>query len=429
MLNLFELSALILSVTAAACWINAKTFKLPVAVGLMVVGLLVTGVVLLLDRMAPGLGVGGVYRGLEQQIDYPKVVLEFLLCYLLFAGAMNVNIAALARRAWAAGVLATLGTVITAVLAAGGFLGVCQLIGVDMPLSWALVFGALISPTDPIAVLAMTRRTDLEPELQAQLEGEALFNDGVAVVLFKAVLAYAVGQAAGGAAPDIVALSEHAAIEAFGGIALGLVIAVFAVLVLYAVHDWITELMVTLAAATAVYAVALHFELSGPLGVVAAGLLMSSNWARRALSEQASHHVRPFWHAVDEGMNAVLFFLVGVKAVELRLDVPALILLTAGPVIILVSRWIAVALPGSALPLIRRKATVKLYNVLTWAGVRGGLSMAMVLALPDIPARQAIFAAALGVVVFSIVVQSMTMEGLALKTGYGSAREHPEPTH
>lgn len=427
--NLFELAALILSVTAAACWVNARTFKLPVAVGLLVVGLALTAAVTALDAAFPALGVGATYRALQGQIDYPKLVLEFLLCYLLFAGAMNVNLGALARRGWAAGVLATLGVAITAGLAAAGFLGVSKLVGVDMPLSWALVFGALISPTDPIAVLAMTRRTDLEPLLQAQLEGEALFNDGVAVVLFKALLAYAIGQAAGGAAPDIVALAEHSAIEAAGGIAVGLVVAFGAILVLYAVRDWITELMVTLAAATAVYAIALHLELSGPLGVVAAGLTMSSGWARRALSEQAILHVRPFWHAVDEGMNAVLFFIVGVKAIELKLSPATLALLAAGPAIILISRWIAVALPGSALPLIGRKATLKLYNVLTWAGVRGGLSMAMVLALPDIPARQPIMAAALGVVTFSIVVQSMTMEKLALSTGYGSARTDPQPTH
>ncbi len=427
--GLFELAAVILTVTAAACWLNAKTFRLPVAVGLLVVGLMFSAVVWLADAVAPQLGVGALYRLLHGQIDYPKLVLDFLLCYLLFAGAMNVNLGALAQRAWAAGVLATVGTMITAVLAAGAFLGICRVIGVDMPLSWALVFGALISPTDPIAVLAMTRRTDLEPRLQAQLEGEALFNDGIAVVLFKALLAYAVGQAAGGAAPDIVALAEHAAIEAFGGIALGLTVALLATLVLYAVNDWITELLVTLATAMAVYAVALHLGLSGPLGVVAAGLLMSSGWARRALSESASHYVKPFWHAVDEGMNAVLFFLVGVKAVELRLDWAALVLLAAGPAIILAARWIAVALPGAALPLVGRKASMKLYNVLTWAGVRGGLSIAMVLSLPDIPARDAIFAAALGVVIFSLVVQSMTMEGLALKTGYGSPRTDPEPTH
>lgn len=426
-LNMFEMAALILSVTAAACWFNANVFKLPVAVGLLLVGLLVTAVVKVADAVMPSLGAGQTFQMLERQVDYPALVLNFMLAYLLFAGAMNVNLAALARRGWAAGILAVVGTVITAGLVAAAFLGVCRLIGVDMPLSWALVFGALISPTDPIAVLAMTKRTDLERHLQAQLEGEALFNDGVAVVLFKALLAFALGSAAGGGHTDIMELSQHALIEAFGGIGVGLAVAVAAVAILYVVEDWATETMITLATATLVYAVNLHFHLSGPLGVVVAGLVMGSKWAERGMSERSKHYIHPFWHVTDEAMNAVLFFLVGLKAFELGLTPAAAVLLVAGPVMVLIARWISVALPGSALPLIGKKATLKLYNVLTWAGVRGGLSVAMVLSLPDIPARQPIFAATLGVVIFSIVVQSMTMEKLALRTGYGTVRSDPEP--
>ena len=430
MLNLFEMAALILSVTAAASWVNARTLKLPVAVGLLVVGLALTVLAGALEAVAPGLGVGATYRALAGQIDFPALVLDFMLAYLLFAGAMNVNLAALARRGWAVAALATVGTVLSTGLIAAVFWGLCRLIGLDMPVSWALVFGALISPTDPVAVLAMTRRTDLEPHLQAQLEGEALFNDGVAVVLFKALLAYAVGQAAGsGGHTDILTLSGHAMVEAFGGIGLGLVAALLAGLILHAVNDWITETLITVATATVVYATALHFGLSGPLGVVAAGLVMASPWAKRSLSQHSREYIHPFWHVIDEGMNAVLFLLVGIKAIELRLDLWAVALLIGAPVIVLACRWITVALLGSALPLVRRKASLKLYNVLTWAGVRGGLSIAMVLLLPDIPERQMIFAAALGVVIFSIVVQSMTMERLALRTGYGSPRADAEPTY
>jgi CPA1 family monovalent cation:H+ antiporter len=300
-----------------------------------------------------------------------------------------------------------------------------------MPVTWALVFGALISPTDPIAVLAMTRRTDLEPQLQAQLEGEALFNDGVAVVLFKALLAYAVGQGVGdgAAAVDLNAIAHHALVEALGGMAVGLGMAAIAVLILYAVNDWITETLISVATATLVYAVNLHFALSGPLGVVVAGLLMGSAWANRGLSARARETIHPFWHVIDEGMNAVLFFLVGIKAIELEMEPAMVVLLLAGPVIILIARWVSVALPGSALPLIGKKASLKLYNVLTWAGVRGGLSIAMVLSLPDNPQKPLIFAASLGVVVFSIVVQSMTMERLAIGTGYGSPRSDNQPTH
>lgn len=426
----FEMAALVLSVTAAASWVNAMTLKLPVAVGLLVVGLGLTAVATCCDLLLPALGIGATIRALVVQIDFPALVLDFMLAYLLFAGAMNVNLAALIQRGWAVAALATIGTLLSTALIAAAFWGLCRLVGLDMPVSWALVFGALISPTDPIAVLAMTRRTDLEPHLQAQLEGEALFNDGVAVVLFKALLAYAVGQAAGsGGHTDVAALGGHAMIEAFGGIGLGLIAALLAGLILHAVNDWITETLITVATATVVYASALHFGLSGPLGVVAAGLVMASPWAKRSLSVHSREYIHPFWHVIDEGMNAVLFLLVGVTAIALHLNLQTVALLICAPVIVLACRWITVAAMGSALPLFRRKAPLKLYNVLTWAGVRGGLSIAMVLLLPEGPERQAIFAAALGVVIFSIVVQSMTMEKLALRTGYGSPRKDAEPTY
>lgn len=431
MLDLFELAALVLATTTIACWVNANTLKLPVAVGLLIVGLVVSIAVMLADLFSPSLGAGAAFRAIERQVDYPALVLNFMLGYLLFAGALNVNLGALAQRGWAVTGLALLGTVITTILIAAAFWGVCQLLTIEMPVSWALVFGALISPTDPIAVLAMTKRTDLEPRLQAQLEGEALFNDGVAVVLFKVLAAYAIGQTAGeaGGHSDLVMLAQHAVIESVGGIALGLAIAGVAVLILYAVHDWITETLITITAATLVYAVALHFELSGPLGVVAAGLLMGSDWANRALAPQARHYVQPFWHIVDEGMNAVLFFLVGIKAISLALSPTAPLLMAAGAAMVLAARWITVSVLGSTLLAAGNHIPMKLYNVLTWAGVRGGLSVALVLSLPDTPLRQPIFAATLGVVIFSIVVQSMTMEWLALRTGYGSAKADPEPTH
>lgn len=430
-LDPFEMTALILAATTLASWVNARTLKLPVAVGLLVVGLLLSACVGLADLAMPGVGIGALFGSIEQQIDFPYLVLNIMLAYLLFAGAMNVNVAALIGRGWAVAVLAVIGTVITTILIALAFWGICRPLGVDMPLSWALVFGALITPTDPIAVLAMTKRTDLEPGLQAQLEGEALFNDGVAVVLFKALLAYAVGTGAGGAAAhmDMALLAQHAAIEAFGGIALGLAAAVIAVWIMAAVDDWITETLITFATATLVYAVALNLGLSGPLGVVAAGLVMGSGWSERAMAPRATAYIHSFWHVIDEGMNAVLFFLVGIKAYSLQLSPVALGLMAGAAAIVLAARWMTVSVLGAGLMLAGKTLPLKLYNVLTWAGVRGGLSIALVLSIPDFPGRQALFAAALGVVVVSIVLQSMTMEALALRTGYGSARADPEPTH
>jgi CPA1 family monovalent cation:H+ antiporter len=427
MLTILEMAAALLAATAAACLINAKALKLPVAVGTMIVGLAVTALVAGAELLRPDLGAGAAYGAWVGRIDYPKLVLDFLLAYLLFAGAMNVNLTALARRGWAVAVLATLGTVVTAGLMAGGFWLVARLVGYDLPVAWAVVFGTLISPTDPIAVLAMTKRTALDEEVRAQLEGEALFNDGVAVVLFRAALAFAVAQGSGAVHP--LEMVGHVATEALGGALLGLVGGVVAVAIIYAVDDWGTELLITLAVATGVYALAGHLHLSGPIGVVCAGLVAGSKWARGGMAEPTRRYVFPFWHMVDEAMNAVLFFVLGLVAWNLKAEPGHLWLAAAAPALLLAARWIAIALPSAALPLVRRRASVKLINVLTWAGVRGGLSAAMALSLPESPQKQMILAGTLGVVVFSMIVQSMTMEGLAVRTGYGVRRAQPEPTH
>lgn len=426
-MTLLEIAASILAATALACWLNANLLKLPVAVGVLILGLLVSAIVAVVDLAAPGLGLGAGYSAFVGHIDYAKLVLQFMLGYLLFAGAMNVNLGALARRGVAVAVLAVVGTLITAGLIAAGFWGVAQLAGYDLSPQWALVFGVLISPTDPIAVLAMTKRTALQEELRAQIEGEALFNDGVAVVLFRAAAAMAIAQ--GGGSIDIGHLAGHAAIEAFGGALVGLAGGLLGVLILYVVDEWATETLITVAIATGVYAFNNHFELSGPIGVVVAGLVVGSKWGERSMSEHTLRYIHPFWHVVDEALNAVLFFVLGLVAWNLKPEPGFAWFILAAPVLVLAARWVAIAIPSLALPLVKRRASGALLRVLTWAGVRGGLSTAMALSLPDTPQRQIVLAGTMAVVVFSMVVQSMTMEKLAVRTGYGAPREKPDPTY
>lgn len=396
----FEMAAALLAFTAAAAWLNARLLRLPTAAGLMLVGLTVAAVATVAGQRE---GLSGVLA----LVDYPHLVLNILLGYLLFAGAMNVDLAALARRGWITLAMATLGTAITALLSAGGLWLLAKALGFDLDFRWALVFGTLISPTDPIAVLAMTKRTALQPEVRAQLEGEALFNDGLAVVLFSLALAYATGQGAG------LHLAGHAGLEAFGGAAIGLIIGLIAVVVIHGVEDWAVETLITLVAATLTYALCQHLHLSGPLGVVAAGLVMGSRWAERGMSPASLRYIHPVWHMTDEGLNAVLFLLVGLEAVEIAITPGLLVLALAAPALILAARWLSLA------PALAFRAPARLVNLLTWAGVRGGLSIAMALSLPDGPARQPILAATFGVVVVSILLQSLTTERLALKTGYG----------
>jgi len=424
-LNAFELAAAMLGAVALACAVNARALKLPAAAGLLSLGLAASLAAWAVDRLWPGLGLGSATSALDRRLDYPSLVLNLLLGYLLFAGALNVDLKALRRRGWSTAALATLGTVATAAMVAGAVWSAARAFGHPLPFAWALAFGVLISPTDPIAVLAMTKRTDLQEELRAQLEGEALFNDGIAVVLFRAALALAIGQAGGHA--DAGQLIGHAAVEAFGGAAVGLAGGLLAVGVLALVDDWATETLATVAIATAVYALAPRLGLSGPSAVVVAGLGGGAAWGRGRRSPTTRRYLLPFWHVADESLNAVLFFCLGLAAWSLWsgpwIGLGGLGVAVLAPLAVLGARWLMIAAPGALLPLFGRRIGSALPAVLTWAGVRGGLSMAMALSMPDGPYRPTVLAATLAVIVVSILGQSLTMERLALKTGYGRARE------
>ena len=426
-LTLLGLAAVIFGAAAVASWINATLFKLPIAVALLVLGMLASVMVMALDQLQPQLGAGRMFTAVVGQVDYPKLILRFMLAYLLFAGAMNVDVGALGRRSLAAGVLATLGVVISAGVIGVCFWGIAGALGYDMPLTWAVVFGVIVSPTDPIAVLATVKRTTLERLLRSQIEGEALFNDGVAVVLFRAALAFALAHGAGHV--DTLQIGGRVLIEALGGAGIGLAFSVVAVGFMRVVDDWGAETLITIAVATGVYAVALALEVSGPIGVVCAGLVMGSRWSEKGMSDNTRRYLNPFWHLVDENMNGIMFFLMGLQLYGLHFEPRyALVALAVVPVG-LAARWISVALPSAALLATGRTVSLGLLSLLTWAGVRGGLSAAMALSLPDTPQKPVILIATFSVAVFSIVVQSMTVEGLVVRTGYGQRRADPEPSY
>lgn len=419
------MTAIVLALAAAGSWLNARLLKLPVAVGLLVLGLALALAESAALRFAPELGFGRLFAGIIGQVDYPRLVLQFMLAYLLFAGALNVDVAALGRRSLAVGVLATLGVIISAAVVAAGFWAVAAFAGRPISPAWALVFGVLISPTDPVAVLGLTKRTTLDVDLKAQIEGEALFNDGVAVVLFGAALAFALGHDGGGA--DLPGIGLQVLVEAGGGALLGLAAGLLSILVLRAVDDWAAETLATVALATGVYTLALHLDVSAPIAAVAAGLVAGSPPAERAMSESTRRYVHGFWRLIDENMNAVLFLLLGLELFTVSLDIPVVLTALAAVPIALAGRWVSVAAPAQAVRLRGRRVRFTLINLLTWAGVRGGLSVAMALSLPDRPEKPLIVAAAFAVVIVSMLLQSMTTEALAVRTGYGQPRGEPEP--
>ena len=414
-LSLFDLAAVFLGLSAVIGWLNLRLFRLPAGVAMLMVGLVTTLALVGVDRIWPGLGVGAGVRQIVQQVDFSAAVLRFMLAYLLFAGAIHVDVDELRRRGWTAAVLASLGVVVSAAVIGGGFWFVAQLIGIKLSLAWAVVFGVLISPTDPVAVLAALKRTSLVPDIRALIEGEALFNDGVGVVLFGAAVAVATGQ--GGV--SLGGLGLEVLVEAGGGGLLGLVAGLIAIRAMRSIDDYGVEIGITLALATGVYALAQHLGLSGPIAVVVAGLLLSHDGRNAVMSEQTRRYTRAFWTVVDENLNGVLFLLVGLEVFTLRFEHPVEMIAAAAIPLIYIGRWVSLAGPSAWLTRIDRSVKPGLAVVLTWAGVRGGLSLAMALSLPPSPERTIILAATYVVVIFSVVAQSLTLERVILRFGYG----------
>jgi CPA1 family monovalent cation:H+ antiporter len=417
-LSLFDLIALFLGLSAAFGWLNLRLFKLPTGVGLLIIGLAATLLLMGLNRLAPELGVGRALASVVAEVDFSKAVLGFMLAYLLFAGAMHVDLEQLKRRGWSAAVLATLGVVISAVVIGAGFWGLARLLGLGLSLPWAIVFGVLISPTDPVAVLATLKRTTLPGDIRALIEGEALFNDGVGVVLFGAAVTLAVGGGAGHA-PDVAEIGLRVLVEAGGGALLGLVGGVVVIRAMRSIDDYSVEVGLTLALATVVYASAQHLHVSGPIGVVVAGLLVGNHGVRSTMSETTRRYLTGFWTLVDENFNGLLFLLLALEVFSLVFrPLYGLMGLAAIPLVV-IGRWISLAGPSALLAVVGRRVSQSLVVVLTWAGVRGGISVALALSLPDSPQRSLILTATYVVVVFSVVAQSLTLERLVIRTGHG----------
>ena len=426
---MLEIASLLLLLTAALAFVNARFLRMPQAVGLLLTALVSAGAlkaagVLGLVDLAPVLRI-------VESIDFRETLLDGMLGLLLFAAAQHTDGAALRGQALPVTMLATLGTVLcAAVIAAGAFL-VAPLFGVELPIPWALAFGLLLAPTDPIAVGALLKQAGVPTALQKTITGESLFNDGVSVVLFLAVLEVITD----GAAPALPDIARLLALEVGGGIAFGLGLGWLAVRLLRQIDDYQVEILITLAFAFGGFTLARHLHVSGVLGMVALGLVIGRQAGGGAVvSARTKQRLDDFWELVDEFLNATLFVLIGVEVLILDLRGQALVLGLVAIPIVLLARWLSVV--GAIGPVRRRLHGWPTGSIalLTWAGVRGGISIALALALPEGEGRTEILAVTYVVVVFSILVQGLTVAKVATRVlgpvPAGAARDEdavPEP--
>lgn len=403
MLNLIST---LLVLTAALAYINVRWIRLPPAIGLLLTAL----VSALLVKAVAAVGLvdlAPVVRAIEE-IDFRETLLGVMLGPLLFAAALHVDWGTLRSQKWPVLTLATVGTVLAASLIALALQFVAGLLGFEMPFLWALAFGVLIAPTDPIAVGALLKKAGVPKQLQMTITGESLFNDGLGVVLFLGVS----GAIVQGAVPGAAEVTHLLAFEVGGGLLLGLGLGWVAVALLRHVDNYQVEILFTLALVFGGYMLAKLLHVSGVLGMVVAGLMLGQKGRAQALSPVTQQRLDEFWELVDEFLNAALFVLIGVEVLVLDLDTRALLLGAAMVPLVLIARFASVVVP--LVPLRRRLDWPPGgFRVITWAGVRGGISIALALALPADPLRSTILTVAYVVVCFSVLVQGLTMEPVA----------------
>jgi CPA1 family monovalent cation:H+ antiporter len=399
--------ATLLGLAAVFGYLNHRFLHLPRTIGLVLIAMAASLGALAIDRLVPGWGVGPGLRAALIEIDFSAALMHGMLGFLLFAGALHVDLAMLARRGWPIAAMATGGLLLSTALIGGGIWLVFDLFGLGLPLIYCLLFGALISPTDPVAVLGILKTAKVPPSLEAKIAGESLFNDGVGVVVFVILLAMA-GNDGQGPALDPAGIAILFLQEALGGAALGLAAGAVAFWALRSIDEYNLEVIITLALVTVTYEVAYLLHTSGPIAVVVAGLLIGNHGTRLAMSETTRSHLTNFWTLIDEILNAVLFLLIGLEVVLISTKPGLLWVALIAIPLVLSARFVAVAIPIGLMGL-WREFTKGAIPVLTWGGLRGGISVALALSLPASEEKDAIVTVCYAVVVFSILVQGLTI--------------------
>jgi CPA1 family monovalent cation:H+ antiporter len=398
----FDFLAILLTLAATFSWINQRWLKLPTTIGVMMISLALSLVLL-----APIPGTDGLEHQVQamlDEMDLGRTLLHGVLSFLLFAGALRVRLRDLAQHKWVIGALASASVVISTMLVGAGAYLVLGWLGLPVPLLYCLLLGAVISPTDPIAVMGILKSAGAPKSLETQIAGESLFNDGVAVVVFLALL----GAASGTGELTAEGLIGLFLREAVGGVILGGAAGWSALRMLSHLDDPKVEVLITLALACGSYALAESLELSAPIAVVTAGLMIGNAGRDSVMSPRTVEHVDTFWELVDEILNAVLFVHIGLEVMVISLAEDYVLAGLAAIPLVLLARAVSVALP---IALMRRfrSASPAVVTILTWGGLRGGVSVALALSLPDGEVRDILVTVTYVVVAFSILMQGLTL--------------------
>ncbi|MBE0621134.1 MAG: sodium:proton antiporter [Burkholderiales bacterium] len=401
---MLNIAATCLVITALLAYLNHRFVRLPTTIGVMAAALVFSLALVGLDAVGVAHGLRQYEESLLRSIDFSDVLMQGMLSLLLFAGALHVDLSELSTYRWPVAAMAVLGTLLSTVAVGYGMWFALPLVGLHMPLIHCLLFGALISPTDPIAVMGILKSAGAPKELELVIAGESLFNDGVGVVIFSLLL----GMLVSGVTPTPGQGLEMLLHEAGGGLLFGLALGYVTFRLLKSVDNYQVEVLLTLAAVTGGYALASGLHVSGPLAMVVAGLIIGNHGRALAMSDTTRRYLDMFWELVDVILNAILFVLIGMEVLLVAFSVRELIAAGVAVAVTLSARLLTAGLPVG---LLRRAFDLPRgsWKVLTWGGLRGGISVALALSLPAGAERNTVVALTYSVVVFSILAQGLSI--------------------
>lgn len=405
-MELFHILSAIIVLSAFCAYLNQKYIQLPITIGLMLAGLLLSAIVLGIGTLSPAFA--DAYAGKLGTIDFSEVLLDFILSFLLFAGALHTDFEKLSKAKWPILSFATIGVILSTFIIGSILYYVLQLADYPLAYIYCLLFGALISPTDPVAVMGILKKAKVPESLEVKIIGESLFNDGIGVVVFLSLFQIA---QVGIENVEASFIAELFALEILGGIGLGLLIGYIGYFMMKRIDHYQTEVLITLAIVTGGYSLAQSLHFSGPLAMVAAGLLIGNQATRLAMSKQTKQYVERFWEMIDEILNAFLFVLIGLELVLIPFNSTFILIGLFATIMVLLVRYFVLALPSYALGFHKTFAPNALL-IMTWGGLRGGISVALALSLSPGPQKNLLVTITYVVVLFSLLIQGLTIEKL-----------------
>lgn len=399
----FDIIGILLTLSAVFGFFNYKYIKLPTTIGLMLLGLIFSLIIIITGTFNNDFYVFA--QNFVNDVRLDESLLGIMLSYLLFAGALHVKLEDLSSQKWVIAILATIGVILSTFIIGTLSYFLMMALGIKINFIYCLLFGALISPTDPVAVLGILKKAGAPKSLETKITGESLFNDGVGVVVFLAILGIATGENDA----TFAAIGNLFFLEVLGGIAIGFVIGLLAFLMLRSIDQYQVEVLITLALVTGGYSLAHNLHTSGPLAMVVAGLMIGNQGRILAMSEKTEEHLDSFWELIDEILNAILFLVIGLEILVLAFQMNHIIFGIIAIPLTLAVRMLAVSLPAI---LLRKKANFSKGTIkaLTWGGLRGGISLALALSIPKGAERDVLLTATYIVVIFSIAVQGLTLK-------------------